>query len=458
MSALSVGELWHLRPELEYTHFVDSWNVREAPSLDAQVIGRLVAGDRFRVAALRGDWVKLHDARGVAGWSYIRYRDVDALAPVDGARSVLVDAKPSPELRPPKLQRVLSKTKQEYLRELLAELSHRRRKLDALDNVADDGLYVARARAAAAVQDTMATLELLGVSPRQVLSLEGADALEQPEKVERSLSSKLQRTDSYGHSDFVNPHAESCWLSSFFQSLWHSRVFHTAFEQAVKPLTPDRPASKVAALQQTWQLYERAAASGQAVSVSALVQAWGDGYGDSAEAFGKLQSDNELAVVADLFGLVPLPYSGYVPRQQELLEAVTAMGCADKPLVAIDIVLPALSKASIYSVAQGIEGDRAFASGHSLVALICYMDNFRHYVVFCRGLSGKQRWLFFNDLPGLARGTPKELEGWDSVVRECAAYELCPRMLLYESTALAGAALKRALAAKDEGSERCNQM
>ena len=43
------------------------------------------------------------------------------------------------------------------------------------------------------------------------------------------------------------------------------------------------------ALRKTWDLYER----GGPVPVQALVEAWGGGYGDCAEAFSRLQEDQE---------------------------------------------------------------------------------------------------------------------------------------------------------------------
>merc|ERR1712113_497527 len=70
-----------------------------------------------------------------------------------------------------------------------------------------------------------------------------------------------------------------------------------------------------------------------------------------------------------------------------------------------------------------------------LVAMICFMERFSHYVVFCRSLSGTgDEWLFFNDLPGTgSRGARHRLPGWQSVSSACARYEACPKMLLYEN-------------------------
>ena len=43
---------------------------------------------------------------------------------------------------------------------------------------------------------------------------------------------------SYEHRDFENPHAETCWLSSLFQALWHSAVFHHAFDDRLAGVEP----------------------------------------------------------------------------------------------------------------------------------------------------------------------------------------------------------------------------
>merc|ERR1739848_206898 len=108
------------------------------------------------------------------------------------------------------------------------------------------------------------------------------------QSVAESVMAELRREKSYHHSEFANPQSESCWLSTFFQSLWHSRVFHATFERLVKPLPPADARSALRALQDTWELYKLAALKNTTVPITALVQAWGPGCGDCAEAFGKL--------------------------------------------------------------------------------------------------------------------------------------------------------------------------
>ena len=56
----------------------------------------------------------------------------------------------------------------------------------------------------------------------------------------------------------------------------------------------------------------------------------------------------------------------------------------------------------------------------------------RHYVVFVGRGADSPRCLFFNDLPGLTEGAPREL-GWGDVPELCRRYSFLPRLALYES-------------------------
>merc|ERR1712113_911189 len=75
-------------------------------------------------------------------------------------------------------------------------------------------------------------------------------------------------------------------------------------------------------------------------------------------------------------------------------------------------------------------------SDSRLVAMICFMEQFCHYVVFCRSLSGTgEEWLFFNDLPGTgSQNARHRLPDWRTVASACYRYEACPKMLLYENS------------------------
>lgn len=501
-------ERWHLRPELENSHFVNTWSVRSAPSFDARVVGTVRTGEPFTVFSRRDDWVELRTTAGESRWAHSKFAGVQALAPVSGGsgragapRAQLPGAQAAQRQapQPPRTAAASSQTSeraasraavanssaterrepalpsrplsnQENVRELLAELREQRRTLDEINGGSRGSTEGAtrRARAAAAaVQRTVAKLEMLGVDSEKLLQLDEPRS----ETIENSSDEEpeeLTRSHSFPHSEFSNPHSESCWLSTFFQSLWHSRVFHAAFEKLVRPLPPSKSGSTLCALRETWKQYETAANAGQPVPVSALVDAWGRGYGDCADAFGKLQEDAELRPLADLFVLVPVPFTGHAPSPRELWERVLDMGSGnDAPIIALDFSLPPLSRDSIGKLVQrlaprssthGATGEDMADLGerHRLVAMICYMEEFRHYIIFCRSLSDANRWLLFNDLPGTAQGVQKEYAAWRSVSEACSLVDAIPKMCLYESSAAATRALERA--AGGGNSKGCRQM
>merc|ERR1712190_58696 len=110
-------------------------------------------------------------------------------------------------------------------------------------------------------------------------------------------------------------------------------------------------------------------------------------------------------------------------------------------------MLPSASLLTLASalIKPGKPADSAdLGSEHRLVAMVCFMEASQHYVVFCRRQSNPNSWLFFNDLPGLARGMRREYHGWSSVAHECARFELRPKVLFYESTAAASRAVGEA--------------
>jgi len=459
-----MGEKWLLRPELEFSHFVDSWNVRASPSGEAPIVGRLRPGEPFLVYGQDGDWLLLRDDHGRKCWTIRKFGDEDALVRVSETDTTLIGSAPAP----PSLKRNVSR--KDTVRQLLLELHERREALCQLENGVPASHTNERVRAAAAVQDVMSRLELLGID-QQLIPMGGCDGLDHTDVFD-GVVVELKRDISYQHHEFDNPRKESCWLSTFFQSLWHSRVFHAAFDRFVKPLPLGNRGTALGALQETWKLYQEAeeaqapplSPSGRGtkrgVSVSALVRAWGRGYGDCAEAFGTLQAAPDLQAVANLFALVPIPYTKRVPSLRELWDQVVSMGVDDNPLLAIDLVLPPLTKSSIYTLTcalgpaatkssestrhEAIAPKADLGPGHMLIALICYIEEFQHYVVFCRRLSNASCWIFFNDLPGLARGALRMLEDWKSVAQECAHYALCPRLLLYENAVAAEEAFKGA--------------
>lgn len=451
-----MGELWHLPPELEFSHGIDSWTVRERPCYDAPISGVLSAGQQFRVVSSEGDWLKLAGGQAPLGWTCRRLQPqhggVEVLVPLLGGPSVLASRcqTANPDLEPTVLQ--TQKSSKDSVFELLEQLRVRRHELGMLNGTT--GLD--RFRAESVVQDTMQKLELFGISQELLLARDGADGLEAKCIFEAFLCSRMERHESYPHSDFANPRAESCWLSTLFQSLWHSRVFHSIFETIIKPLPFAGRGNALGALQETWELYERAAVDRRTVSVAALVQAWGRGYGDCAEAFGKLQGDTALQPLADLFALVPVPWTGEVPTLSGLWDLVLQMGVGHIPLVALEMSFPPLSRSSMQKLALALAPmeetepspsptmrDADLGTGFRLVAMICFVEEFAHYVVFCRGISDSGTWHFFNDLPGTGSSNAyHRFVGWWQVGDACARYQSCPKMLLYENKTAAAVFLK----------------
>lgn len=222
----------------------------------------------------------------------------------------------------------------------------------------------------------------------------------------------------------------------------------------------------LAALQQTWSDYkaqghkpgkeaslEDASMTSQCFPDDALVTAdnlvggFGEGYGDMSEALACLQSElsesgNVAAIaLADQLVLLPLgPTETSLPTPQMAWHQAQEWQACSKPLIAVDITVPELEVAGIESLARswvaqdGAQAGGSLGGSHQLVALVCYMHHLQHYVAFCRRQSNSSRCCFFNDLPELTDGVPKEVE-WSGVPGVCAQFSLTPRLALFESTA-----------------------
>lgn len=304
-------------------------------------------------------------------------------------------------------------------------------------------------------------------------------------RLRRSIAAKSRR--SFPHRDFANPQAETCWLSSLFQSLWHSVVFHSVFEQylASPKYTPEPDECILAALQQTWVEYKaseepRITPEGETTSLGGvesakaeekhleldrpvelsstlaeltdglvppddLVEAFGTGYGDMSEAFALVQSELEQSpsivamALAGMMTLVPVMTSedGGLPTPDLAWKQVEEWGMQGAPLLAADLnATLAGAKGSSDLAALWVPQLGApkvdFGSEHRLVALVCYMPNLQHYTAFIRRQREPLRCLFFNDLPELTNGAKREVE-WKDVPAMCGQFGLNPRLALYES-------------------------
>lgn len=316
---------------------------------------------------------------------------------------------------------------------------------------------------------------------------------------------------SFAHREFDNPEAETCWLSCLFQSLWHSVVFHTNFERHLAPpscrLAPSSEPILVA-LQETWAEYvnvndeeeERRRTAHQDVAgenefqepietelrrlpaptahgvddegellvpADGLVDGFGMGYGDMAEAFACVQdalsksTTPGAAELAELLVIVPMHLDeDSWPSPVAAWKQACEWQATGKPIIAVDLSVQAPTREDSGNLARiwvpsgsSVNGDAnigSFDAGsaehgdmghdHVLVALVCYMWNIRHYVAFCRRQCQPSRCIFFNDLPTLTKGAPREV-AWREVPDMCYRYALTPRLALYESQGAAKAAL-----------------
>jgi len=322
----------------------------------------------------------------------------------------------------------------------------------------------------------------------------------------RSSAAMLRCRQSFPHRDFENPEAETCWLSCLFQSLWHSVIFHRAFEEylATPKHEPSGEERILAALQQTWEEYQaasarqapgdlaaavaartpelpgalagRVAGGGAVLPLAAasaedwlvpaddLVEAFGEGYGDMSEALALMQDELSQSShpaakrLSELLVLVPLALQGddggedasALPSPGAAWSLVEEWQSTSSPLIAVDLSLPRptsrdgsrrLAELWVPAARHAVDASKASAdlgSGHHLVCLVCFMWNMQHYVAFCQRQSDPSRCIFFNDLPELTRGAPREVN-WKDVPAICGAYALTPRLVLYECSNMAEA-------------------
>lgn len=274
---------------------------------------------------------------------------------------------------------------------------------------------------------------------------------------------------SFLHRDFDNPESETCWLSCLFQSLWHSVVFHVAFEEHILPANlPSSDEGQILnALQETWAEYKDlpceplatqegrqhgtspAQPANSKVSSSDLAEAFGEGYGDMSEALAMLQEElltscvGDIKAVGEALVIVPVSLTeGRYPEPRDAWQLLNEWKAADSPLVAVDISLRKASKKGSRSLTENwvpkedATGLADLGDAHSLVSLVCYMWRVQHYVVFCRRQKDISKCVFFNDLPDITPGADRELH-WHRVPSFCKEHGMTPRLAFYESVAAA---------------------
>eukprot|EP00439_Symbiodinium_sp_Y106_P061487 s1410_g9.t1 len=223
--------------------------------------------------------------------------------------------------------------------------------------------------------------------------------------------------------DFANPEAETCWLSCLFQSLWHSVVFHQAFDEHLRLsdqcLGPEEHVLAALQAAATWADYGTTTGEGEAgqaegqpsqaslVPAEGLAEAFGEGYGDMSEALARIQDElsssgsPEAVAIADRIVLVPLcsSDSGALPGPAEAAVLAQEWQVANSPLIAVDLTLPTPTaeecqlladlwvprgaEAASQASSQSSLSHSGLQSTHRLVAFVCFMWNLRHYVAFC---------------------------------------------------------------------------
>lgn len=322
-----------------------------------------------------------------------------------------------------------------------------------------------------------------GQARPQLRRASGLSLARRPSGIRRSLAHRA----SFLHRDFANPEAETCWLSCLFQSLWHSVVFHQAFDEHLRLsdqcLGPEEHV--LAALQATWADYGTTTGEGEAgqaegqpsqaslVPAEGLAEAFGEGYGDMSEALARIQDElsssgsPEAVAIADRIVLVPLcsSDSGALPGPAEAAVLAQEWQVANSPLIAVDLTLPTPTaeecqlladlwvprgaEAASQASSQSSLSHSGLQSTHRLVAFVCFMWNLRHYVAFCCRQSDPSSCVFFNDLPCLTPGAPKEIL-WRDVPKLCSEHCLMPRLLLYESRSAAEDACRSRLKFKSD--------
>jgi len=243
-------------------------------------------------------------------------------------------------------------------------------------------------------------------------------------------------------------------------------VFHQAFEEhlAHHLCTENEPILE--ALQDTWSKYKEGKAADEPeqpsgpescghvdelIAADELVNAFGEGYGDMSEALAMMQdelsqSQNGFAVgVADSMAMLPLTVcAGVLPTPAAAWTLAEEFAVAGHSLLAADLSLESPTRETSKELAKlwvpCKEGGKSATEGdlgphHRLVALVCFMWSCQHYVAFCRRQRDSSRCVFFNDLPALTAGAPREMD-WSEVPELCGRCYLTPRLALYEDTRL----------------------
>ena len=438
-----------------------SWNLRAAPSFDGAVVGVVAEGDAFDARPLAGDgaWLEVVRDDGETAYASRRAKGEARARLVPRHRALRL--RPREEERPPPAGASDGDGDCAFVRALL---ERRRGDVEAAAVGSD-----ARVRASHALETTRA--QLVGVAGFSHAQIDGVLAGDGPLGAPGAPAG-VQGAGSFRHRGFSNAKARTCWLSSLAQVLWHSTVFHEAFDAALFAAgapgdgagggdAPPTPARKISALAKTWASF--GAASDGALSPDDLARAFRDvadartGYGDASEAYCSLQNAFDscagpsLRPFADLGKLLKyapvlpsptLPDLGVLWREHR--QVFDLDGGA---VVAFDLSWHPLDPASTRALALacggkldggGAGGDESADApkiladaGYRLAGLISYHHQTRHYICFVRCRSDHS-YLYFNDLH---YDESHQRHPFDRVAAMCGACYLQPRLVVYENPA-----------------------
>ena len=298
--------------------------------------------------------------------------------------------------------------------------------------------------------------------------------------------------ESFVHGQFNNSNNTHCWLSTSFQSLWHSNVFHSAFENiVVRPIDKAgssntlKEGSVTRGLMETWKMYGNANGR-SSVSPSAMASVWGNNFGDpvdclNAIASRKTKKDEPVQLShlgRVLFGKSLRKGHGvvctYVPKVAKMALRAQSVWMSlhkayrSRPLLILQIPTKVgqnkllnffKSFPPVYDQ-NGFETPNHMGDeGHLLVSVICYLEKSKHYVCFCRRKEVPSRWRLYNDIPDTLYNTKEycpdllSADGGSIGLVETALknYDLMPTVYVFESKVKYSKSLERFAAALKEG-------
>jgi len=227
----------------------------------------------------------------------------------------------------------------------------------------------------------------------------------------------------------------------------------------------------------TWEQYDKNSKVSPVQLANAFVPEGISGFGDAAEALGKLEGSFSGCSnpVAKLIGngIIPcVPVQVMLqqppPKPEHAWESIENTNQRYAPLIAVDINPPQeefldagtcelLASVWIPAFPQ-LSSYPDLGRKHRVVAIICVIKDPRHYVVFCRRQQDPSRCILFNDLPETLietlSGVPKHML-WAEVPGICYKHSLQPRLVLYESVDNVRRSLRDAL---HERPDACVQM